>query len=77
MDTNENALNQPKFELGIYGIIQDVFQGDYTIKQNLKIVGKKLIIFHGRGAGVGLLFHGKFHENNFIFLEPFPNLPKI
>ena len=28
MATNENALTQPKFELGITGIIQNVFQGD-------------------------------------------------
>ena len=27
---NENALIQPKFELGINGIIQNVFQGDKT-----------------------------------------------
>ena len=32
MPANENALTQPKFDLGIYGIIQDVFQGDYTTK---------------------------------------------
>ena len=32
---NENALTQPKFELGItgHGIIHNVFQGDYTTKQ--------------------------------------------
>ena len=30
---NENALTQPKFELGICGIIHNVFQGDYTTKQ--------------------------------------------
>ena len=30
---NENALTQPKFELGITGIIQKVFQGDETTKQ--------------------------------------------
>ena len=45
---NENALTQPKFELGISGIIHNV--------------GKKIIIFHGRGRGAPL--HGKFHENN-------------
>ena len=33
MPANENALTQPKFELGICGIIHDVFQGDYTTKQ--------------------------------------------
>ena len=26
--TNENAPTQPKFELGITGIIQNMFQGD-------------------------------------------------
>ena len=39
MAANENVLTQPKFELGITGIIQNVFQGDY-------IVGQKLIISH-------------------------------
>ena len=34
MATNENALTQPTFELGITGIIQHVFQGDQTTKQN-------------------------------------------
>ena len=28
MAANENALTQPKFDLGICGIIQNVFQGD-------------------------------------------------
>ena len=28
MAANENALTQPKFELGINGIIQNVFHGD-------------------------------------------------
>ena len=36
MAANENALTQPKFELGICGIIQDVFQGDYTTKQKFR-----------------------------------------
>ena len=36
MPTNENALTQPKFELGICGIIHDVFQGDYTTKQKFE-----------------------------------------
>ena len=54
MPANENALTQPKFELGISGIIHNVFQGDWTKKQIFKkIVGQKLIIFHGRGAGGG------------------------
>ena len=54
MAANENALTQPKFELGITGIIHNLFQGDYTTKQIFKkIIGKKLIIFHGRGAGGG------------------------
>ena len=33
MAANENDLTQPKFELGIKGIIHDVFQGDQTTKQ--------------------------------------------
>ena len=42
MPANENALTQPKFELGICGIIQDVFQGDYTTKQKFeKLLEKK------------------------------------
>ena len=36
MPANENALTQPKFEIGICGIIQDVFQGDYTTKQKFE-----------------------------------------
>ena len=28
MAANENALTQPKFDLGICGIIKNVFQGD-------------------------------------------------
>ena len=57
MAPNEYALTQPKFELGICAIIQNVFQGDKTTKQKKwKIVGNKLIIFHKRGAGqTGLL----------------------
>ena len=47
MAANENALTQPKFELGISGIIHNVIQGT-TKKIFLKIVGKKIIIFHGR-----------------------------
>ena len=43
MATNENALAQPKFDIGICGRL------DHTTK----IVGKILIIFHGRGAGRG------------------------
>ena len=33
MMANVNALTQPKFELGITGIKQNVFQGVYTTKQ--------------------------------------------
>ena len=51
MAANENALTQPKFELGICGIIQNVFQGDYTTKQKFEIFFEILIIFHWRGAG--------------------------
>ena len=36
MPANENALTQPTFELGICGIIQDVFQGDYTTEQKFE-----------------------------------------
>ena len=51
MTANERALTKPKFELGITVIIQNVFQGVYTTKQKKwKIVGKKLIIFHGGGG---------------------------
>ena len=32
MAANENDLTQPKFELGITGIIHNVFQGDLTTK---------------------------------------------
>ena len=34
MAANEEALTQPKFELGITGIIENLFQGDKTTKQN-------------------------------------------
>ena len=45
MAANENALTHPKFELGISGIIHNVFQGDWNTKQTFeKIVGKILII---------------------------------
>ena len=33
MAANESALTQPTFDLGIYGIIQNVFQGDLTTIQ--------------------------------------------
>ena len=33
MAANENALTQPKLELGICDIIQNVFQGDKTKTQ--------------------------------------------
>ena len=36
MAANENALTQPKFDPGICGIIQVVFQGDYTTKQKFE-----------------------------------------
>ena len=59
---NENALTQPKFELGICGIIQDVFQGDYSIKQNLeKLLEKNLLFSTGGERGGGVPLHGKFH----------------
>ena len=36
MAANENGLTQPKFELGIFGIIQNVFQRAYTTKQRFE-----------------------------------------
>ena len=36
MPANENATTQPKFALEICGIIQDVFQGDYTTEQKFE-----------------------------------------
>ena len=70
MPTDENALTQTKFELGISGIIHNVFQGDQTTRRNFfKIVGNKLIIFHGKVGG-GVHLHGKFHGNIFFFLKP-------
>ena len=45
MPTNENALTRPKFELGICGIIQDVFQGYYTTKQTIEKLLKKINYF--------------------------------
>ena len=41
MPANENALTQLKFYIGICGIIQDVFQGDYTTKQKFEKLLKK------------------------------------
>ena len=44
MAADENALTQPKFELGICGMIQDVFQVDYTTKQKFeKLLAKNLL----------------------------------
>ena len=37
----QSALTQPKFELGICGIIQDVFQGNYTTKQKFEKLVEK------------------------------------
>ena len=31
----KNAVTQPKFDQGICGSIQNVFQGDYTTKQKI------------------------------------------
>ena len=54
MAANENALTQPKFELGISGIIHNVFQGDQNKKRIfLKIVGKKINYFPREGDGGG------------------------
>ena len=65
MAANENAPTQPTFELGISGIIHNVFQGDKTTKHKFEK------LFPREGAGVTL--HGKFHENNIFFFETFPN----
>ena len=41
MTANESAQTQPKFELGITGIIQNVFQGNQTTKEKIeKLLGK-------------------------------------
>ena len=65
---NENALTQPKYELGICGIIQNVFQGDYTTKQKLKNCWEKNNYFPREGGGGGgIPLHGKFHENIYFF----------
>ena len=36
MAAKENALTEPNFELWISGIIQNVFQGDYTTEQKFE-----------------------------------------
>ena len=51
MPANENTLTQPKVELGICGIIQDVFQGDYTTQKKLKNCWKKINYFPRDGGG--------------------------
>ena len=53
MAANENALTQPKFELRICGIIQDVFQGDYTTKQKFEKLWGKINYFPREGGGGG------------------------
>ena len=69
MAANENALTQPKFELGITGIIQNVFQGDKTTKQKTKNCWEKINYFPREGGRVGgLPLHEKFHENIFLTL---------
>ena len=68
MAANENALTQSKFELGITGIIHNVFQGDYT--KNNENCWKKFNYFPREGGGEPL--HGKFHD---IFLNPSLILP--
>ena len=65
MAANENALTQPTFELGISGIIHNVFQSDYTIKQIFKKNCWQKINYFPR--------EGKFHEDIVcLFVEPFP-----
>ena len=46
---DENALTQTKFELGITGIIQNVFQSDYTTKWK-KNCWKLIIAFPEEGG---------------------------
>ena len=72
MAANENSLTQQKFDIQWYQWyhIQCV-SGRLDHKTDfLKNVGKKLIIFHGRGRGGD----GKFHANNNFCFE---NLPLI
>ena len=45
MHANEHALTQPKFELGICGIIQVVFQGDYTTTQKFEKLLENIYFF--------------------------------
>ena len=51
MAAYENALTQPKFELCICGIIQNMFQGDYTTKQKFEIFLEKNNYLPREGAG--------------------------
>ena len=54
MAANENALTQPKFELGITGIIQNVVRDNYTTKQKIEKLLKTQQLFSlGGGRGVG------------------------
>ena len=50
MAANENALTQPKFELGITGIINNVFQGDQTTKQIFLKLLEKIDYFPREGG---------------------------
>ena len=50
---DENAVTQPKFELGIFGIIQNVFNGDKTKKQKLKKLLENINYFLREGGGGG------------------------
>ena len=45
MAANENALTQPKFELGNTGIKQNVFLGVLTTKQKIENCWKKINYF--------------------------------
>ena len=53
MAANENALTQPKFELGITGIKHNVFQMDYTTKQIFFKLLEKNYYFPREGGGGG------------------------
>ena len=53
MAANDNALNQQKLELVITGIIQNVFQANYTTNKKLKHCWKKINYFPREGGGGG------------------------
>ena len=68
MAANENALTQPKYELGICSIIQNVFQGDYTTKPKIEKLLEKNLLFPMGGYPS---MENSMKINN-IYFEPFP-----